>query len=145
MSFTQRWLLTLLQGLAAETQPETRERLLDACGRSCGQHNAEQVRKLVSGAPDLATSVEILNRAGKGGGHLQLDGDAIRGQYDRCFCPLWKGYLPDPKHDRAPGEFCRCSEGYLREMFDPVFRRPVEVVFEQTVLRGDPVWSFIVR
>jgi predicted hydrocarbon binding protein len=144
MSFTQRWLITLLHGLQSEPLPETRERLLDACGRACGLHNAEQVLHLVARASDLSDAVSILNRAGKGGGHLDLDGNAIRGQYDRCYCPMWKGYTP-VEGDRSAGGHCRCSEGYLHAMFEPVFGRPVEVIFEQTVLRGDPVCRFVVR
>jgi len=40
--------------------------------------------------------------------------------------------------------FCSCSVGWIKEVFETASGRPVRVELEQTIGRGDPVCKFIV-
>jgi hypothetical protein len=55
----------------------------------------------------------------------------------KCFCPA--------VNERTPGEFCNCSLGWQRRMFETVFGRPVEVRLEKALLRGDDTCIFEIR
>lgn len=55
----------------------------------------------------------------------------------KCFCPA--------AGERTTGEFCNCSLGWQRRMFETVFGRPVEVRLEKAILRGDDTCVFEIR
>lgn len=57
-----------------------------------------------------------------------------------CFCPLARA-----ARGRLPLEYCCCSAGWYRGIYQGIFQRPVEVVVEKSLLNGDGQCRFSVR
>jgi predicted hydrocarbon binding protein len=68
---------------------------------------------------------------------LQGKGDAVYVVYDRCYCPLVKGY-----DGKLSPTFCSCSRGWIKELFESVLKKPVEVKLEKSVKQGDEICRF---
>jgi hypothetical protein len=85
-----------------------------------------------------------------------LEGDAIievrrprdpaayakaKNDYERqlaaCFCPLIRA-----SRKRVPLEYCCCSAGWFRGIYQGIFRRPVTVTVEKSLLNGDDSCRF---
>lgn len=56
---------------------------------------------------------------------------------DQCLCPL-----VETKPAGLSPTFCNCSLGYVKEMHEQIFKKPVEVELLASVLRGDPRCKF---
>lgn len=141
MAHHHTWLATLMDGLDASVDAQTRAQILEACGRACARtHGVERARELVEGAADIDGILARLNHRRIGGGRLQREGDTITGIYEKCYCPLLKGSTGE-----VSPSFCECSRGWLKELFEAVLGRPAAVEFEQTVQRGDPLCRFVIR
>jgi predicted hydrocarbon binding protein len=135
------WVSELLQRLDAEVSARDAAAILEACGRECISRNLVQAAKeLRARAESLEAFLETLNGMRAGGGHLRLDGDVIRGRYDRCYCS-WVNADPSS----VPDVYCNCSVGWLKELFEGVFGAPVQVELTKTVVRGDDCCEYVVK
>lgn len=135
--FTHQWVTNLLVGIEGSLNPETTERLLEACGRACARGGA------VVEAADCAGDVDgfVLKLRGWIGEHnVSVDGATVHLVYERCYC------TSDPELPRqAGGTFCSCSRGWIKEMFETVVGRPVEVDIVSTIAGGAEACRFNVR
>ncbi len=61
-------------------------------------------------------------------------------QMAACFCPLARAAKA-----RLPLEYCCCSAGWYRGIYQGIFRRPVEVTVEKSLLNGDAQCRFSIR
>ena len=57
-----------------------------------------------------------------------------------CFCPLVRG-----AEGRLPVEYCECSAGWYRGIYEGIFGVPVEVAVEESLLNGDARCRFTIR
>lgn len=57
-----------------------------------------------------------------------------------CFCPLVRG-----AEGRMPVEYCECSAGWYRGIYEGIFGVPVEVTVEESLLNGDERCRFTIR
>ncbi len=102
--------------------------------------------------PEPATREHIaawVTRQGRSGGY-SMDGDAIVMEFSAsaetgeaapagvCLCPAAEAQGAD----RISPTFCWCSVGYVKEMHDRVFGRPVDVELLESVLMGHPRCKF---
>lgn len=72
--------------------------------------------------------------------NITQDGDTIHVIYKKCFCQL-RALVPDELSE----VYCNCSRGWLREMFETVVGKAVEVEIESTILRGSDKCQFTLK
>jgi hypothetical protein len=61
-------------------------------------------------------------------------------QMAACFCPLARA-----AQGRLPLEYCCCSAGWYRGIYQGIFQRPVEVTVEKSLLNGDAQCRFSIK
>ncbi|NLP06006.1 hypothetical protein GX411_08670 [Candidatus Fermentibacteria bacterium] len=61
-------------------------------------------------------------------------------QIAACFCPLSR-----ETHGGLPKEYCCCSAGWYRGIYEGVFGRPVDVTVDESLLAGDGRCRFTIR
>ncbi len=66
--------------------------------------------------------------------------DAYQRQLAACYCPLIRA-----ARKRMPLEYCCCSAGWYRGIYQGIFGRPVDVVVEASLLNGDDHCRFSIR
>lgn len=70
--------------------------------------------------------------------------DPVRRRYFACHCPLAREAIIRGEPD-IPLDWCYCSGGYGKLMFDVVFGQPTEVEVLESVLAGDDRCRFRIR
>lgn len=69
--------------------------------------------------------------------------DEKKKRYYYCHCPwVREAILTDLK---IPTDFCYCSAGFEKSLFDVIFDQPVKADVLQTVLKGDPICKFAIH
>lgn len=64
-------------------------------------------------------------------------------RYYACHCP-WVREAIKSGLEISP-EFCYCSAGFEKRLWDVIFERPVKANVLQTVLKGDPICRFAIH
>jgi hypothetical protein len=136
--FREAWIETLMKNMEENVDPETRARLMNACGRDCARRSslhrtAESCRGDV---PAFAAKVAAL----VGGDFIRIEGDIVHWGYPRCYCEM-----VDEGPERLPATYCLCSAGWVQEMFETVTGRPMRVELVRSIKAGAPDCRFIVR
>ncbi len=70
--------------------------------------------------------------------------DPVLKRYYACHCPLARRAILMKDVDVDP-DWCYCSGGYQKLMFDVVFEEPVEVEVLESALKGDPRCRFAIK
>jgi hypothetical protein len=70
--------------------------------------------------------------------------DPLMRRYYACHCPLARASILEGGSD-FPSEWCYCSGGFEKLLFDVVFGEEVEVEVLESALAGDPRCRFAVR
>ncbi|MBM3297995.1 MAG: hypothetical protein FJY83_10420 [Candidatus Aminicenantes bacterium] len=136
--FKQAYLLALMENMEKQLDENTRRALMESCGRACARRGgllktAEacrgDVQKFVAAfaklvGPELAF----------------VEGETVHWGYPRCFCEL----VADGP-ERLPETYCRCSVGWVKEMFETVMGKPVRVDLVQSVKSGASSCRFLIH
>jgi len=70
--------------------------------------------------------------------------DPLKRRYFACHCPLAREAIIRGEPD-IPLDWCYCSGGYGKLMFDVVFEKPTEVEVSESVLAGDDRCRFRIK
>jgi hypothetical protein len=70
--------------------------------------------------------------------------DPLLKRYYACHCPLARAAIIEGE-PRIPLDWCYCSGGFEKLLFDVVFEQPTQVEVLESVLAGDPRCRFRVR
>jgi hypothetical protein len=70
--------------------------------------------------------------------------DPVMKRYYACHCPLARASILQDE-PRLPLDWCYCSGGFEKLLFDVVFEEPTRVEVLESVLAGDPRCRFRVR
>ena len=125
-----QWLVDLLKEAKGHIDEERLASILENRGRACiGPTNIKKAKDAAKDAKDLN---EFLNKLGKALRMLQREGDKVYMVYPKCYCHEIRGFKGD-----IPDNYCYCSVGWVKEMFEQALGRPVEVKLEASVLQGD--------
>jgi predicted hydrocarbon binding protein len=78
-------------------------------------------------------------------GHLgpqnaRREGRLVSITYPACYCPM----VTDVTEPLSP-TYCHCSAGWLKELFETVSGKPVEVEILETIKRGGAQCRFNVK
>jgi hypothetical protein len=140
IKFAEGWVTRFFHELDTIVPEETRKKLMMANGCSC--HRAwiasEGIQIQKYKFDDWAAWVKKHPNEG-----VQVDGNVIHYKYmsaaetgqasadSACLCPF-----VETKPSGLSATYCYCSVGYVKEMHEKMFDRPVEVELVESVLQG---------
>jgi predicted hydrocarbon binding protein len=130
----------LMDNFEKQFPADIRTKVLENCGRGCiGATIIEKARRVKKRARDLDEFVSGLNQQHIGGGKLRHEHGKIYVEYERCYC----GMVSKTK-EKFSSTYCNCSRGWLLELFERVFEKPVKVELLQSVIQGDSNCKFVI-
>lgn len=136
--FTQRWVRNLIESIDAHLDEETKIRLMESCGRACAREGPARVAKECQG--NLDDWLAILAKWHGGEEYVQRDGDVVHVICTECLCTLVKD---GPA--RLPDTYCYCSRGWMKEVFETVVGKPVDVDLVESIKRGGQRCRFTIQ
>jgi predicted hydrocarbon binding protein len=135
MKHVHRWIKALMEGLDEQVDGETVGKILENCGRSCTPRKLISELRAVWGSSDGLD--DFVSKSGGVFPHIRKDENCVVVEYDKCYCPLVKDYPGE-----VPGQWCSCSIGWLKELFQSTVSPRVDVELLKSVKRGDDVCEF---
>lgn len=130
------WLVALIDALDEQVDEETRALVLERCGRRC---QTQSLVKKAHGIYKKSKSVdEFLTEFGRVYRHLHRENGNVYIVYPRCYCT----FVNKMPAGRVSATWCNCSRGWAKALFEGALGRPVEVMTEQTIVRGDKQCKF---
>jgi hypothetical protein len=148
IEFTEQWMVRFFKVLDENVDETTRKRLMMANGKACllawQKETNQQVRTQPVTVEQFAARVKERKLPG-----YEIDGNVIHFQYtssaetgspspeNHCLCPMVETNPPG-----LSSTFCDCSLGYVKEMHEQIFKKPVSVELLSSVLRGNPRCKF---
>lgn len=134
--FIHNWILNLMEKMDEHLDEKAKINLLEECGRACAESHAKEEALKHKG--DLDGWLGVF-RTWVGPENVQMEDNALRLTYSKCLCPLVQ--------DRSPlmsKTYCNCSRGWLKEVFETVMEKPVEVKLEDSIMQGGKQCQFLV-
>jgi len=148
IEFAEKWAVRFFDVLDAHLDEPTRKKIMMANGKACLlAWQKETNQKLRAEPVTLERFAKWVKE--KGSPDYQMEGNVIHYQYlsaaetglpapeNHCLCPMVETDPSGLSHT-----YCFCSLGYVKEMHEQMFKRPVEVELLSSVLRGDPRCKF---
>lgn len=138
IEFVDAWVPQFFAVMDAELDVPARRRVMAANGKACFTSHAAGVVRRADPVTREQLPAWVAERRAKG---YALDRDAVVFEYPSppgaapagaCLCPMAEG---QPARRLSP-TFCWCSVGYVKEMHERVFGRPVNVELTESVLGG---------
>jgi hypothetical protein len=148
MEFTERWTVRFFDVLDANLDAPTRKKIMMANGRACLLSWQKATNQKPRMEPMTLESFAKRVKEKKASDY-QIQGNVLYFQYasaaetgapspkNHCLCPM-----VETKPAGLSPTFCLCSLGYVKEMHEQIFKKPVEVELLSSVLRGDPRCKF---
>jgi hypothetical protein len=148
MEFTEKWAARFFAVLDASLDAPTRKKIMMANGKACFlAWQQETNRKPGAEAVTLERFAQrvreqkLLDYQVEGNViYFQCLSTAETGQTspeNHCLCPM-----VETKPSGLSPTFCFCSLGYVQEMHEQIFKKPVKVELMSSVLRGDARCKF---
>ncbi|WP_105619862.1 DUF6144 family protein [Vallitalea okinawensis] len=139
MEHLQHWINNLMNSLESETEKELSNKIIENCGRVCAKEcgATNEVKKIITSLNDhndIDIILERMNLAGIGGGKLHRIDNHIYGIYETCYCPS-RNLINNTS-------FCNCTKGWLKEVFEDILGKTIDVKLEQTIAQGDSMCKF---
>jgi len=142
LEFVDHWLKRFFDVVDQTLDEPTRKKLMTTNGKSCYkswiQESNQQPKKI--SFEEWAKTAAERHKNDKG---FKLEGRTITMQFNAsaetgtnsperiCLCPTAES-LPTG----LSGTYCSCSLGYVKEMYETTFDRPVEVELLDSVIKG---------
>lgn len=128
---SERWTTWLIAAMDEFLDEETKVKVLEQCGRQCQSENfIRKARKIYEKSDDID---EFLDEFGQVYENLHREGDKVYIIYPRCYCPN-VNKIPLGK---LSATYCNCSQGWAKALFEGALGRPVEVIMEKSIVKGD--------
>jgi hypothetical protein len=149
VEFAHEWVLRLMKNMDELLDPETRGRLMNACGRSCFIQAFGVASEKKAGPEFLDRFLQSWQQ--RGDKDIRREGNTIYYQYGKdhvspyglsigdglCLCPLVET-LDKP----LSKTYCQCSVGYVKELFERIVGKPVEVRLLESLRTGGKICRF---
>jgi len=133
---SERWITWLIAAMDENVDEETRARILEKCGRQCQSENfIKKARKIYE---ETGSIDEFLDQFGQVYKNLHREGDRVYIIYPKCYCPN-VNKIPTGK---LSATYCNCSRGWAKALFEGALGRPVEVIMEKSIVKGDEQCRF---
>lgn len=132
----ERWITCLIAGLDANVDEETTIKVLEQCGRQCQSESfVEKARDICQRSKSMNEFLDKLEKVYK---HLHREGDNVYIIYPKCYC----SFVNKIPRGKLSATYCNCSQGWVKALFEGALRRSVEVVMEQSIVKGDDQCKF---
>lgn len=132
----ETWIACLIGGLDEYVDEEKRVKVLERCGRQC------QSKSFIKKAKDIYEKSdnigEFLDNFGQVYKHLHREGHEAYIVYPKCYCSYVNKIAPG----KLSATYCNCSLGWTKELFEGALGRPVEVIMEESIVKGDKQCKF---
>jgi predicted hydrocarbon binding protein len=135
--FVQDWVKTLVGNMDRQLDEGTRVRLMELSGRACARQGAINTATACKGNLDKFL---VAMKKWIGEDNVRRDGNKIHLVYSKCLCPLVQSGA-----EKLSDTYCNCSRGWLKEMYETVLGKPVDVQLTESIKRGGKACRFIVR
>jgi predicted hydrocarbon binding protein len=131
-----KWITSLIAGLDENVDEETTIKVLEQCGRQC---QSESLVKKAHNIHQAAKSMdEFLEKLAKIYKHLHKEGDNVYIIYPKCYC----SFVNKIDSGKLSATYCNCGRGWVKALFEGALGRPVEVIMEQSIVKGDDQCKF---
>jgi predicted hydrocarbon binding protein len=134
--FVHNWILNLMENMDEQLDEGEKIKLLEECGRACAKSHAKEEALKHKG--DLDGWLGLFKKW-VGFDNVQMEAKAVRVIYSKCLCPLVRDNPP-----LMSKTYCNCSRGWLKEVFETVVEKPVEVMLEDSIMQGGKQCRFSV-
>lgn len=132
----EKWVCTLMAGLDEHVDKESLAKILEQCGRQCqSQSFVKKARSIYEKSADVNKFLDELGKVYK---HLHRDGGNVYLIYPKCYCSMVNKVPPG----KLSGSYCNCSRGWAKTLFEGALGRPVEVVMQESIKKGDKQCKF---
>lgn len=132
----ERWIIRLIEGLDEHVDEDTRAKVLEQCGRQCQSESfVKKARSIYERSKNMDEFLEKLGEVYK---HLHREGENVYIVYPKCYC----SFVNKIPLGKLSATFCKCSRGWAKELFEGALRRPVDVIMEKSIVRGDKHCKF---
>ncbi|MBN1232786.1 MAG: hypothetical protein JXA60_05495 [Candidatus Coatesbacteria bacterium] len=122
----------LLKELSRLLNSEEIREIMQECGKECiSKGTLKTAKELHKESKDLKEFLARLNEYHIGGGHLELNGNIINACYTKCYC----GSVNNTR-ESIPLDYCYCSTGWYKRLFEEVLQKPVKVEIIQSIVNG---------
>ena len=141
MEFADLWVKRFINVLDNTLDEENRKKIMMTNGKICYQEWKKSTGQQIEVVPYEKWVARI--RENVKDGSVQIDGNVIYFQYmgsaetghavpeNICLCPM-----VESKPVGLSKTYCLCSVGYVKEMFEQTFGKPVDVQLVDSVLYG---------
>lgn len=131
------WLSNLMKNMDIQLDEESKIKVLEECGRACAEKHAK--KEALKSKGNLGGWLATMKKW-VGENNVQKEGNSIRLTYSKCFCPLVGSIEP-----LLSNTFCNCSRGWLKENFETVVGKPVNVKLEDSIMMGGKECRFSIQ
>jgi predicted hydrocarbon binding protein len=131
----------LMDNFERQFSEDVRIKVLENCGRRCiGATTIKKAKGIKRNTKSLAELIDDLNKQHIGGGKLKLENNKINVEYGKCYC----GMVSKTK-EKFSSTYCNCSRGYLLELFEQIFEKPVKIDLAESIIQGAKSCKFIIH
>lgn len=149
VELAHEWVVRLIENMDEMVDQETRTRLMKACGRGCFIQAFGVAGEKKPHPKVLENFLQYWQR--KGEKEIRREGNIIYYQYGNshvspygisvedglCLCPLVESL------DKSLSKtYCQCSAGYVKELFQRLVGKPVEVEVLESLRSGGKICRF---
>jgi hypothetical protein len=134
--FSQEWILTVVGSMDSKLGEKEKIRVLEECGRACAHQSS--IKTALDNKGDLEKFLTAM-RGLMGDENVQREGKKIQLAWHQCYCPNVRNL------ENVPPLYCNCSRGWVKEMFETVVGKPVDVKLLASIKRGDKECRMLVR
>ena len=117
-----------------------RRKIMEKSGEACAIAGSYEIAKDIS--EKTANIEEIINNINNQipwCGQWNLKDNIIRSVCNECGCPLVKNKIVS-----LNSTFCYCSLGWVKLIFNTLFKKPVHVEMLKSIGAGDNICEFVV-
>jgi uncharacterized protein DUF6144 len=148
-----RWVKTAMDRLDTEVDKGTAARIMENCGDNCSKKNHSVIKTYLMkrdkfGSVDKFLEAEIQNPML--GTRIERDGDILYHIYTpksftpplRCYCALFNEL---PEDETVSKTYCNCSKAFVKNIWEAVLEKPVEVELQESVISGGDTCRFKIK
>ena len=130
----EKMMINLVDGLDKHLEPEKKILLLEECGRKCirdkGERFIQNANELYKKSNDV---MDFFEKFSKVYDSLHVTDDEVAVIYPKCLCPI----INKIPSEKISSSYCNCSRGWVKELFESATEKPVEVILDESITKGN--------
>ena len=132
----ERWITCLVAELDENVDEETIGKVLEQCGRQCQSESfVKKARNIYRKSKNMNEFLDNFSKVYK---HLHREGNTVYIVFPKSYC----SFVNKIPRGKLSATYCNCSRGWAKTLFEGALGRPVEVVMEESIVKGDDQCKF---